>query len=30
MRVAPDASWIDVRVLEIIRDTQADLGEGGR
>ncbi|GAA4758373.1 DUF1028 domain-containing protein [Nocardioides endophyticus] len=24
MRVAPDASWIDVRILEIIRDTEAD------
>src|SRR6478735_10051342 len=23
MRVAPDASWIDVRILEIIRDTEA-------
>jgi len=24
MRVASDASWIDVRILEIIRDTEAD------
>jgi uncharacterized Ntn-hydrolase superfamily protein len=24
MRVAPDVSWIDVRILEIIRDTEAD------
>jgi uncharacterized Ntn-hydrolase superfamily protein len=24
MRVAPDASWIDVRIIEIIRDTEAD------
>lgn len=24
MRVAPDASWIDVRILEIIRDTEAE------
>ncbi|MBA2952277.1 DUF1028 domain-containing protein [Nocardioides sp. MAH-18] len=24
MRVAPDGSWIDVRILEIIRDTEAD------
>ncbi|KQW53365.1 fimbrial assembly protein FimA [Nocardioides sp. Root1257] len=30
MRVAEDGSWIDVRILEFIRDTEADRGEGDR
>lgn len=30
MRVAPDASWIDVRILEIIRDTESGFGKADR
>lgn len=30
MRVAPDGSWIDVRILEIIRDTESDFGKADR